>query len=184
MKLLLLDELEERFVDQIRAVSNQVEIIQPQNSDELSRLLPETEAVIGVLEPDQFRLAGKLRWMHSAGAGVDGSLFPELRDSDVVFTSAKGFVGEHLADHAMALLLSLTRCIGWSVRARDWDEKWPIRNASWELTDRTMGIVGLGGTGRELAIRAAAFGMRIIAVDPEDVELPDAVEAWLAHGSL
>ena len=52
-----------------------------------------------------------------------------------------------------------------------------IRKASWELIDRTMGIVGLGGTGRALADRAAAFGMRILAVDPEDVDVPDCVES-------
>ena len=39
-----------------------------------------------------------------------------------------------------------------------------------------MGIVGLGGTGRELAKRASAFGMRIVAVDLEEVEVPEAVE--------
>ena len=53
----------------------------------------------------------------------------------------------------------------------------PIRHASWELIDKTMGIVGLGGTGCAVAIRAHAFGMKIIAVDPEDVEVPDCVEA-------
>ena len=53
----------------------------------------------------------------------------------------------------------------------------PIREAAWELAGLTMGIVGLGGTGRELAKRAYGFGMRIVAVDPKEVDVPDTVEA-------
>ena len=75
-------------------------------------------------------------------------------------------------------MLSLTRGIHTALRNQGWDNiRWPIRDASWELVDRTMGIVGLGGTGRELARRAEAFGMRVVAVDPEDVEVPPEVEA-------
>ena len=86
-------------------------------------------------------------------------------------------MGVHLADHGMALLLALTRGIHTAIRNPGWDPRWSIRDASWELVDRTMGIVGLGGTGRELARRAAAFGMRVVAVDPEEVEVPPEVEA-------
>ena len=177
MKLLLLDKLDAALVDMIRAVSEQIEVVEPAGDDALFAVLPEVEGVLGMLSPQQFCRAGKVRWMHSWGAGVDGTLFSELVHSDVVLTSAKGHVGVHLAEHAMALLLALTRGIAHSVRACDWDEKWPIRNASRELTDRTMGIVGLGGTGRELANRAAAFAMRVVAVDPEPVDVPETVEA-------
>ena len=117
--------------------------------------------------------------MQSWGAGVDGVLHPELVESDVVLCSAKGWVGVHLAEHAMALLLGLTRGIHTAVRYPDWERRWAIRAASWELVEQTMGIVGLGGTGRELAQRASAFGMRIIAVDPEEVEVP---EEWKPAG--
>ena len=64
-------------------------------------------------------------------------------ESDVFLTSAKGTVGVHLADHAMALLLGLIRGIATAVRNPSWDQRMPIRNATWELADRTMGIVGL-----------------------------------------
>ena len=177
MKLLLLDPLPRPLVDQIRSISGDVEVLVPAAGDDLGPLLPDVEIVVGGLTGEQFASAAHLRWIHSGGAGVDGALFPELIASDVLLTSAKGSVGEHLADHAMALMLALTRGIGKALRSLDWDEKWPIRNASWELTDRTLGIVGLGGTGRALAQRARAFDMRITAIDPERVELPEDVEA-------
>ena len=177
MNVLLTVAVEDRHVEQIRSVSDDVEVVRADSEGELLEVVPEVEAVFGELGPEMLRRAGRLRWVQATGAGVDSRLHPELVESDVILTSAKGIVGVHLADHAMALLLALVRGIGWAIRKPNWDQRMPIRNASWELTDRTMGVVGLGGTGRELATRARAFGMRIVAVDPEPVALPDGVEA-------
>src|SRR5262249_25569351 len=100
-------------------------------------------------------------------------------ESDVTLISEKGYVGPHLAEHAFALLLALTRGIARSVREKTWRNRLDIRGEAWELTDRTMGIVRLGGTGREVARRSIAFGMRAIAVDPEDVPKPaEVAELW------
>src|SRR5207245_2330506 len=92
-------------------------------------------------------------------------------------TSEKGYVGPHLAEHAFALRLAITRGIARSVRERTWNNRLSLRAECWELTDRTLGIVGLGGTGREVARRGAAFGMRVLAVDPESVPRPPEVES-------
>ena len=109
------------------------------------------EIVLGGLDPQLYSDAANLRWIQFPSAGVDGSLTAEFVDSDVILTSAKGKVEGHLSEHAMALLLTLTLGIGHAVRALNWTVKMDIRNRSWELPGRVMGIVGLGGTGRELA---------------------------------
>jgi phosphoglycerate dehydrogenase-like enzyme len=175
MKLLIPHDLDDDLVERIRAVGADIEVLRPETPDERADALPEVEIAFGGLSPDDLSHARSLRWIQVPSAGVDGVLTPELAASDVVLTSAKGFVGIHLAEHAMALLLALTRRIARAVRTHTWDDKWPIRNSSVELYGTTMGIVGLGGTGRELAVRAAAFGMEVIAVDPESVEVPDCV---------
>ena len=177
MKVLLNLELEDRHVAQVRAVSDRVEVVRAGEKEEVLKAMPEVEAVFGGLSRDMFRRAERLRWVQSWGAGVDGMLTPEFVESGVILTSAKGTVGVHLSEHAMALLLGLTRGIAHAVRRPTWASQRPIRDGAWELIDRTMGIVGLGGTGRDLAARAHAFGMRIIAVDPEPVEVPDCVAA-------
>ncbi|MCZ6635400.1 MAG: D-2-hydroxyacid dehydrogenase [bacterium] len=177
MKILLNDRLDPRHQEQILAVSDDVELVVPESKEEALEGMPEIEVVFGGLNRDLFRRAERLRWVQTWGAGVDGMLTPEFANSEIILTSAKGTVGVHLAEHAMALLLGLTRGIAWAVRKPSWDQRMPIRMASWELIDRTMGIVGLGGTGRDLAVRAGAFGMKIMAVDPEDVDLPDAVDS-------
>lgn len=176
-KVLINTDLDAGLIRRIQDVSEDVVVISVSSEGEALEIMPEIDAVLGSVTPAMFARGDRLRWVQNLGAGVDGVLFPEFVESDVLLTSAKGIVGNHLADHAMALLLALTRGIATAVRQPSFDQRWPIRAGSWELAGRTMGIVGLGGTGRALALRAAGFDMRIIAVDPEDVEAPDCVEA-------
>jgi D-2-hydroxyacid dehydrogenase (NADP+) len=137
----------------------------------------DTDVLFGRVSNDTFLLSRRLRYYHSIGAGVDAILTPELVQSDVVLASEKGGVGIHLAEHALALLLSLTRGLHTAIRQPDYALREPIRLEQRELYDATMGIVGFGGTGREVARRALAFGMRVLAVDIEDVPPEPGVEA-------
>lgn len=177
MKILLTLELEPRLVGRITSAVDGVEILQARSEEEALEMMPEADVLLGSFSPALYRRSERLRWVQSWGAGVNGMLFKEFVESEIVLTSAKGTVGVHLAEHAMALLLSITRSIATAIRESKWDGRMPQRHAMWELIDRTMGIVGLGGTGRELAVRAAGFGMRVIAVDPDGVDVPDCVES-------
>jgi phosphoglycerate dehydrogenase-like enzyme len=98
----------------------------------------------------------------------------------VILASEKGEVGIHLAEHAFALLLGLTRGIHTAVRQPDYTLREPIRHEQWELHGRPLGIVGFGGTGRAVAERALGFGMRVLAVDIEDVPGMPGVTLWKA----
>ena len=171
------DGVEARHVEQIKAVSSDIDLLDLPSEGEVLEAMPDVDVVFGTLTPAMLERARRLRWVQATSAGVDSVLFPQFVESDVVLTSAKGIVGVHLADHAMALLLALTRGIATAIRNPRWDQRMPIRDVSWELEGLTMGIVGLGGTGRDLAVRAHAFGMRIVAVDPQSVEVPPQVEA-------
>jgi phosphoglycerate dehydrogenase-like enzyme len=137
----------------------------------------DAEIVFGRVPPDIFTLNRRLRYYHSIGAGVDAILTPELVESDVILASEKGDVGIHLAEHAFALLLALTRGIHTALRRPDYSLREEIRRSQWELFGRTMGIVGFGGTGRAVARRALGFGLRVLAVDIEDVAPEPGVEA-------
>ena len=182
MKILLTMDLEKSLIDRIRALGTDVEVLNLPNQEQICKVIDQVEIVLGGLDPQLYSDAANLRWIQFPSAGVDGSLTAEFVDSDVILTSAKGEVGVHLAEHAMALLLAVTRGIGHAVRALNWTVKMDIRNRSWELPGRVMGIVGLGGTGRELAIRATAFGMNVIAVDPESVNVPSCVDTCWGMG--
>ena len=179
MKILINTDITSEQQQQIETVSDALLIVRPQNSEEALREIVDTDIVFGGVNRSLFENAKQLKWVQVLAAGVDGLLFPEFVNSDVVLTSAKGFVGPHLADQTWALLLGLLRGVGRSVRERTWDNRMSIRHATWELSERTLGIVGLGGTGIDVARRAQGFDMRVIAVDPETVEAPSFVhEVW------
>ena len=179
MKILINSDITSEQQQQIEAISDTVQVVKPQNSEETLREIADTDIVFGGFNRALFENAKQLKWVQVWAAGVDGILFPEFVNSDVILTSAKGFVGTHLADQAWALILGLLRGVGRSVRERTWDNKMSIRLATWELGERTLGIVGLGGTGIEVARRAQGFEMHVIAVDPEAVEAPTFVhEIW------
>ena len=179
MKILINTEITSDHRQQIQSVSPDLVIVEPK--DEAARLaeITDTEVLFGDFNRPLFDAARQLKWVQVLGAGVDGLLFPEFVESDVVLLSAKGYVGPHLADQTWALILGLIRGVGRAVRERTWENRWSIRNETWELAGRTLGIVGLGGTGVDVAKRAQGFDMRVIAVDPEDVDVPSFVhEVW------
>ena len=131
----------------------------------------DVEVILGFLPKRLFEAAPRLRWVHAIASGVDSFLYPEFIASDILLTSEKGLVGEHLADHGFGLLLALTRKItaAHALGADGWNHREMLRADEVELTGMTMGIIGLGGTGRAMARRAAAFGMHCMAVDSEAV---------------
>jgi len=137
----------------------------------------DTDMLFGRVSPEIYVLNKRLRYYHSIGAGVDAILTQDLVESDVILASEKGEVGIHLAEHALALLLALTRGLHTAIRKPDYTLRESIRREQWELYDKTMGIVGFGGTGRAVAQRARGFGMRLLAVDIEDVPRAPGVEA-------
>ncbi len=111
----------------------------------------------------------RFRWAHSASAGVGGSLYPEMRDSDVVLTNSAGVYAPAIAETVIALLFHFARGLDFAVRAqaeRRWD-KAPFDDPAspvGELAGAALGIVGFGGIGREVARRAEALGMRVLAM--------------------
>jgi phosphoglycerate dehydrogenase-like enzyme len=109
--------------------------------------------------------AREAKWFHTSTAGVDKLICPELLHSGAILTCSKGEVaGPSLAEHAMALLLGITRHIAVLARAGEWNKRHCLKRGATELMGMTMGIVGFGGSGQLLARMAMGFRMRVIAL--------------------
>jgi len=134
------------------------------------------DAFVGAPTPQLLKAGTRLRWIQVQAGGMDSFVFPELRDSPIVLTSAKIVKGPAMADHAMGLLLVLTRQIWRGVEARERGEWSDGGYRPIELYGKTALIVGLGGAGTQIAERAFAAGMRVIATDPKDIPVMRAVE--------
>jgi phosphoglycerate dehydrogenase-like enzyme len=130
------------------------------------------------LNREQFLKASKLKWMQTHSAGVDNLRYPELIQSKVVLTNAKIVMGPNIADHAFALLLSITRKINLATADKA-EEAW--RRGGYdsklvELHGKTAVIVGVGGIGMQIAQRAKGFGMHVIGVDPKEIPITPLVD--------
>lgn len=151
-----------------------IEVTLTSSREESLREVEDAEILFPNFDRELFLKSRKLKWVQTFSAGVDMFLFPEFVESEVVLTSGKGFVGIPLAEHAFGLLLALTRGIAPAAHHRKWDG-YPYE--SQELYGKVMGVVGFGGTGREAAVRAHAFGMGVLAIDiVVDVPAPDFIE--------
>ena len=136
------------------------------------------EAYVGFGIPAELIRDGpSLRWVHSGAAGVRGSLTPAMRESDVVFTNSAGIHGPPVAETVIGYILHFARGLDHAVRSQHrgrWEKDVfdaadaPVR----ELAESTVGVIGLGGLGREVAWRAAALGARVVGTRrrPEPVE--------------
>jgi D-2-hydroxyacid dehydrogenase (NADP+) len=139
--------------------------------------LESAEVMLGGISREEFRMARNLRWIQATGAGVDGLLFPELVESDVILTNASGVHPIPIAEHTFALILAITRGLIKSFegkRRKEW-----LHNEVFidELYGKTIGIIGYGRIGQGIARLAKGFGMRVIGLkrDPgKEVEVkPD-----------
>lgn len=121
------------------------------------------------------RKAKNLRWIHAASAGVDHLLIPEIVESDIIVTNCPGIHAVTISEHVFSMILAFSRdLIGFmeNKRSRLWK-----RNRISELGGKTLLVVGLGATGREVAKKAKCFGMYVIGTKrrPEPVEWVDEV---------
>jgi D-2-hydroxyacid dehydrogenase (NADP+) len=129
--------------------------------------------------PELFRQARKLRWVHATAAGVGQLLHPEFVASDVLLTNARGVNAAPIGDHTLGVMLAFSRHLpsAWRhQRERRWAQQqiWDEHPRPKELAGQRLLLVGLGALGREIAVRARAFGMKITALtrsgrDPESL---------------
>lgn len=174
--------VDDSLLDRIREAGGPgAEVVLADSFGEALEAAGDADVILGMINPQLFARAHRVKWVHATTAGADAYLFDEMRNSDVALSGDKGLVGSHLADHAFALLLALTRRVARAVldAPNSWEHRVEYRREEFELEGLTMGIVGFGGTGKAIARRAAGFGMRCIAVDAEDVPATAEVpEVW------
>lgn len=155
-----------RNLEPLRAVAD---ISISNDEAELEKLAPAAEVILfsGLLVKtvrfrEVWKHASNVRWVHSLSAGVEKLLIPELIESEVPLTNARGVFKRSLAEFAVLGMLyhyKRVRRLVESQRKHHWDD-FKVRF----LQDRVMGVVGYGEIGRECALLANAMGVKIHAV--------------------
>jgi phosphoglycerate dehydrogenase-like enzyme len=179
MKVLITAPWVHHSLGELQAEFPQVEFVSALTPEEQMKAATDAEAVFGTISNDVFAAAPKLRWLHYPAAGVEWMQHvPQLVNSDVAVTNARGAHAATIAEHTFGMLIFLARNFTGlyeAQKAHEWLRPQQHQRPSVGLVGMTMGIVGLGQIGRAVAKRAHAFEMKVIAVDANPVARPDTV---------
>lgn len=131
------------------------------------------------------RAAPSVRWVHTSTAGFDWAIVPEIVDEGRTLTRSAASYAIPIGEFTVALIASLVKqlpLLATAQRERRWATLEPR-----ELADLTVGIVGAGGIGREVAWRCRALGMRVLATQRTPAPQPhfdDVLPASALHDLL
>jgi phosphoglycerate dehydrogenase-like enzyme len=156
------------------------------DSEKLLALLNETEILLPFLQCDRKMIdaAPQLRWIQAITAGVDFMDLDEIRRRGIILTNGRGIHKIHMAEYAVGAMINLAR--GFHLMLRNQlQKKWERSVPQEEIHGATVGIIGLGAIGAEIAKKAAFMGMHVIGVKRtpgpvdhvEEVHAPDDMAA-------
>ena len=179
MKIVTSYDLSAENLSSAHAVAPKANFVAAETDEDKMREIEEADAFFGFgLKPEMISKARNLRWIQFSSVGVESVLCPELLNSDIVLTNARGATAINISEHVMSLILAFARTLHTSIRNQSnkfWEN---YRNLPvLEISGDTLGIIGLGSIGLQVAKRAHAFDMRILAVDPTQTDKPDYVES-------
>lgn len=201
-KLVLFPEVDSPRLAAIREAGGDLQVVNCVDHQQARAAVADADAFFGKITPDLLAVCQRLRWVQSATASLEHYVFPELVAHPCRLTNMRGLFHDVIADHVLGYVLSFARHFPYYVRCQ-LQKRWAPRGGESErsnfaggpcfvsgmdrahlhLSDCTLGVVGLGSIGAEVARRSLAFGMRVIAVDPVATEAPPGVAAlWTLEG--
>jgi phosphoglycerate dehydrogenase-like enzyme len=191
LTLVLRVDLDDRYLDRLRREVPEARIRVCTSPEALRAALGDADALIGgaSITAEEVAAAPRLRWVQATIAGVEGFLIPALRERPIVLTNFSGIAAPSIAEHVLALMLAFARGLPPLLRRQDrreWGDNHADAPPTFELAGQTLGIVGLGDIGEELARRAHALGMHVQATDRDagNGDAPAYIEALLPSERL
>ena len=175
----------ESQVEALRRTFTQHTFVRADSDEEtLERIAGADAAFSARLRPEHVAAARRLRWVHSAAAGVGNMMFPAMVDSPIEVTNSRGVASGPIAEHVIAVTLALFRDLPLALRRQaegEWAQnEFQSRPPLLTLAGSRMLIVGLGSIGGATARLAAAFGAHVVGIRRTAGAPPDGVAA--VHG--
>lgn len=145
---------------------------------EIAKQAANVDVVIGVCTPQLIEAGKSIQWIGLVTAGVERCVsIPAVRERNILVTNMQRIGGPVIAEHVMAMTLAFTRGLDLYIAARaggEWQRTTPPGRMT-VISDKTMLVVGLGGIGSEVAKRAHAMGMKVVATRNSGRTGPDFV---------
>jgi phosphoglycerate dehydrogenase-like enzyme len=197
MKVVVHPPIDPARLARLQAAASGETVVNAADEGEANRAVADADAFLGKITPSTLAAARQLRWVQSFTASLEHYLFPALVEHPCILTNMRGLFSDVIADQVMGYVVCFARNLHTYIRNQA-ERKWapvggegarvslsagpgevnPIDRAHRHLADQTLGVVGLGAIGVEVARRAKAFGMRIVAVDPRRTDCPPDVD-WV-----
>jgi phosphoglycerate dehydrogenase-like enzyme len=197
MKLVVFPAVDSERLVRLRESAGAAQVLNARDLADANLEIVDADAFLGKITPSLLSAATHLRWVQSFTASLEHYIFPELIEHPCVLTNMRGLFSDVIADQVMGYVICFARNLHTYIR-RQLERRWepiggeaarvsfssgpglvsPIDLAHRHLGDQTLGIVGLGAIGSEVARRAKAFGMRVLAVDPARSQ-PTAEVEWV-----
>ena len=165
-KLVVYFKAPEEFIDHLKRLSNKFKMVVCKDRTELESHLQETEILITLFawpDAEMIREASKLRWIQALTAGVDFFPLKAIKKKGIILTNGRGIHRIYIAEYAIAAMINLARNFHQMFRNQI-KRKWDRSVAQDEIHGKTVGILGLGSIGQEIARKASTLGMRVIGV--------------------
>jgi D-3-phosphoglycerate dehydrogenase len=167
MKVIVADKISERGVKLLKEQPGWNVVLTTKET--LNAEIADADALVvrsaTKVTPELLAKAQRLRVVGRAGVGVDNIDLEEATRRGVLVMSTPGGSSVSVAEHTFALLLALVRELP-KFDASMREGRWEKSSSGAEVRGKTLGLIGLGRIGSEVAIRAEAFDMRVVAYDP------------------
>ncbi|MBW3625232.1 MAG: D-2-hydroxyacid dehydrogenase [Armatimonadetes bacterium] len=181
MLILCIHHLSPEEVAQIQVAAPEARIVVTTDKGEILRHAPEAEIIYSghsEFNEEIFNAAPHLKWVQVSSAGVERYLFPALLNSDVTLTSSAGVFNKPIAESVLAMMFAFARGIH-RYRDNQREKKWKRTHEMEELEGKTLGVVGLGEIGYELAGMVQGLNMRVIGIKRSVPETPPEGVEWV-----
>jgi phosphoglycerate dehydrogenase-like enzyme len=198
MKIVIYPAVDPARLTALRAAVPGAEWVNAADEEEAVKEARGAHALLGKITPAVLAAADRLRWVQAFTASLEHYIFPALADHPCTLTNMRGLFGDVIADQVMGYVLCFARNLHTYIRRQAERRYEPVGGESARVSfasgpgwvndmDRatvylpraTMGVVGLGAIGAEVARRALAFGMTVRGIDrfPERTRPPEGVRA-------
>jgi phosphoglycerate dehydrogenase-like enzyme len=212
MKLVIHPPVDDARLAHILEAAGPMQVVNARDAQSAAAEMADADAFFGKLTPDLLSRARRLQWVQAPTASLEHYMFPGLVEHPCVLSNMRGLYSDVIADHVFGFVLCFARNLHVYLRQqvrRRWEPAGgesgrsdflsgpgvtsSMDQSHMHLADATLGVVGVGSIGAEIARRARAFGMAVVGVDPlrtavpgvlEEVWRPERLPELLAHSDF
>jgi phosphoglycerate dehydrogenase-like enzyme len=162
----------EQNLAELQTFFGQIDFVFPKSKDDLIKEVVDADAIISmVLKEDQIKNAPRLKWIQTLSAGVEAYPLDYIQEKEILLTTSRGIHKVQMSEYAISMMVIAARRLDRMIvnqRQRLWDRNIPQN----EIYGKTLGIIGLGSIGQEIAKKADLMGMSVLGIKNTPTPVP------------